>query len=250
MEIKGIAALVTGGASGLGHATALALAEAGARVTVGDLPAALAAAEPPAEVERVATDVTDAAQVTAAVAAAAARGPLRVVVNCAGIGLPRRILPKGRAVDVEAMTREIAVNLLGTIHVVTAAAPAIAAQDVLGEERGVIVNTASAAAFDGQLGQLGYAASKGGVVAATLPAARELASHRIRVVTIAPGLFDTPLLGTLSDEVRAALAAQVPHPARLGRPPEFALTVLQAIGNPLLNGEVIRLDGALRMGPG
>ncbi len=249
MRLEGVGALVTGAASGLGRASALALAEAGAEVVAADLPRALEKADLPATIGRVATDVTDFEAVKAAAATATERAPLRIAVSCAGVGLPGRMLPRGREANLEAMHREVQVNLLGTMHLLLAAGRTISEQEPVGEERGLIVTTASAAAFEGQIGQLGYSASKGGVAAITLPAARELAGHAIRVVSIAPGLFDTPMLGTLPDEVRQDLAASVPHPARLGRPEEFAEVVVDVAEAPLLNGVVIRLDGALRMAP-
>ena len=250
MELQGIGALVTGAASGLGRASAQALAQAGATVVASDLAAALEAAELPPEIRRVAADVTDPGAVRAAAEAAAEVAPLRVAVSCAGVGLPGRLLPRGREPKLEAMHREVQVNLLGTMHLLLAAARVMSEQELAGEERGLIVMTASAAAFEGQIGQLGYSASKGGVAAMTLPAARELAAHQIRVVSIAPGIFETPMLGSLPEQARRSLAAQVPHPSRLGRPQEFGEAVLSVARMPLLNGTVLRLDGALRMGPG
>jgi len=219
-------------------------------VTAAYLRAALAAADLPRSVARVAADVTDFEALAAACEAAAAQAPLRVAVACAGVGLPRRMLPRERAPDLEAMHREVRVNLLGTMHLLLAAGRTISEQELVGEERGAIVTTASAAAFEGQIGQLGYSASKGGVAAITLPAARELAVHAIRVVSIAPGLFDTPMLASLPDEVRRSLAESVPHPSRLGQPEEYAAAVLGVVRTPMLNGAVIRLDGSLRMSAG
>jgi NAD(P)-dependent dehydrogenase (short-subunit alcohol dehydrogenase family) len=246
MQIDGARALVCGGASGLGAATARRLADSGARVTIADVDAergeALAAELGAAFV---ATDVTDPAQVEAAVAAA---GPeLRIAVTCAGVGHAEKTAGKRGPHGVEPFHRVVAVNLLGSFHLLRAAAAAMLDND--GDEAGVIVMTASIAAFDGQIGQIAYAASKGGVVGMTLPAARDLASARIRVCTIAPGLFDTPLLAGLPEEARAALGQQVPHPARLGRPDEYAALATHIVENPMLNGEVVRLDGGLRMPP-
>lgn len=253
MRIDGVAALVTGGASGLGLATTRRLAAAGAHVTVLDLPSADASGLP-ANARWFPADVTDEAQVAAAVTAADAERPLRIVVNCAGIAPAIRTVGKTGPHPGDVFERTIRINLIGTFTVIRLAAAAMAAgEPVTAEdgtaERGVIVNTASVAAYDGQIGQAAYAASKGGVVGMTLPIARDLAPMLIRVMTIAPGLFETPLLATLSDEARASLGAQVPHPARLGRPDEYARLVEHIIGNPMLNGEVIRLDGAIRMAP-
>ena len=252
MDAKGTAALVAGGASGLGEATARALAEAGAGVVIADLNAekgeALAAEIGAAFVP---ADVTDETAVEAAVAKAAeADGGLRISVCCAGIGWAERIAHKGGPHNLEFFTNVIKVNLIGTFNVLRMAAAAMNQNDPDGGgERGVCVNTASAAAFDGQIGQSAYSASKGGIVGMTLPAARDVASRGIRVVTIAPGLFDTPLLGLLPQEARDELGAGVPFPSRLGRPEEFAQLVGQIVANPMLNGETIRLDGALRMPP-
>jgi NAD(P)-dependent dehydrogenase (short-subunit alcohol dehydrogenase family) len=248
MRIEGVSALVTGGASGLGAATARRLRAAGADVTIADLDEGAGAALA-AEIGArfVPCDVTDAAQVEAAVAAA---GPLRISISCAGIGWAEKVAGKRGAHAPEAFERVVAVNLIGTFNVLRLAAAAMLANEPdEGGERGVIVNTASIAAYDGQIGQIAYAASKGGVVAMTLPAARDLASAAVRVCTIAPGLFDTPLLAGLPEEARAALGAQVPHPARLGVPDEFGALALHIVENPMLNGEVVRLDGALRMPP-
>ncbi|MGW5050830.1 SDR family NAD(P)-dependent oxidoreductase [Actinokineospora sp. NPDC004072] len=251
MQIDGIAALVTGGASGLGAATAEALARGGAAVHALDLPSAVAAAPEVPGVTYVEADVTDAEQVEAAVArAAGGDAPLRVVVNCAGIGPSARILSKKGPHDLALFRKVVEINLVGTFNVVTLAAAAIARTEPLEHDaRGVIINTASIAAYDGQIGQAAYAASKGGVVGLTLPAARDLASSGIRVVTIAPGIIDTPMLATVSEEFRAALAAGVPFPKRLGLPAEYAKLALSIIDQDYLNGEVVRLDGALRMAP-
>jgi NAD(P)-dependent dehydrogenase (short-subunit alcohol dehydrogenase family) len=250
MEIDGCAALVTGGASGLGRATAQRLAEAGARVVVLDLPGE-GADRAAKEIDAVfaAGDVTDEAQVRDAVARAAEEAPLRVVVNCAGIGTPGRVIGKRGVLPLEDFTRVITVNLIGTFNVLRLAAERMVATDPIGEERGVIVNTASAAAFDGQIGQAAYSASKGGVVGLTLPVARDLADKLIRVVTIAPGLFRTPMLAGLPQDAQDSLGRQVPHPSRLGEPSEYAMLVEHIVRNPMLNGEVIRLDGAIRMAP-
>ncbi|GGS18632.1 MULTISPECIES: SDR family NAD(P)-dependent oxidoreductase [Actinokineospora] len=251
MQIDGIAALVTGGASGLGAATAQALAKQGASVFALDLPSAVDSAPEVAGVTYVGADVTDPEQVEAAVAQAAGSGaPLRVVVNCAGIGPSARILSKKGPHDLGLFRKVVEINLIGTFNVVTLAAAAMAATEPLEHDaRGVIINTASIAAYDGQIGQAAYAASKGGVVGLTLPAARDLSSSGIRVVTIAPGIIDTPMLATVSEEFRAALAAGVPFPKRLGLPAEYARLALSIIDQDYLNGEVIRLDGALRMAP-
>ena len=254
MEISGRTALVTGGASGLGRATTSALVNAGARVVVLDLPSAEASADLEsfgAAVDFVPGDVTSASDAQRAVERASETGAFTILVNCAGIATPGRVLGKdGVPHSLEAFRRVVEVNLIGTFNVVRCAVPALTrgapAED---EDHAVIINTASIAAFEGQIGQAAYAASKGGIVAMTLPLARELARHRIRVVTIAPGLFRTPLLASLPEEAMRALGAQVPHPARLGDPAEFALLATQILNNPMLNGEVIRLDGAVRMGP-
>ena len=248
MEIEGAVALVSGGASGLGRATALALRARGAEVLVADLPAARERAEQ-AGLEFVPADVRDSEAVAAAVAAAADRGPLRIAVNCAGVGPPARVLRKGEPADLAGFEQTIAINLIGTFNVIRLAAAAMARTEPTGGGRGVIINTASIAAFDGQIGQAAYAASKGGIVGMTLPIARDLAQHLIRVVTIAPGIFDTPLLGSLPAPAREALGAAVPHPARLGDPDEYGALVVAITENEMLNGEVIRLDGALRMAP-
>lgn len=247
MNLEGIAALVAGGASGLGRATATELAAGGARVVVLDLsePTDLEAHDRAPSFVR--GDVRDERDVATAVAAAAAEGPLRVAVNCAGIGSPQRILRGGEPQPLADFRATVEVNLLGTFNVMRLSAAAIAATEPDRGERGVLVNTSSIAAFDGQLGQAAYAASKAGVAGLTLPAARELADHLIRVVAIAPGLFDTPLFGELPTSVRSRLADSVPHPRRLGDPREFAALVRHAIENPMLNGEVIRLDGGIRM---
>ncbi|KRE61029.1 SDR family NAD(P)-dependent oxidoreductase [Nostocoides sp. Soil756] len=252
MQTTDISAIVTGGASGLGAATAAALTAAGARVVALDLPDACAAAPEVAGVEYVGTDVTSEADVRAAVAVAAndpAR-PLRVVVNCAGIGPSARILGRKGTHSIDLYTKVVQVNLVGTFVVMAVAAEAIAATEPDADgQRGVVVNTASIAAYDGQVGQAAYSSSKGGIVGLTLPAARDLAQYGIRVMTIAPGIVETPMLATVSDEFRAGLAAGVPFPQRLARPDEYAQLALAIIDHDYLNGEVIRMDGSLRMAP-
>lgn len=250
MQLTGSVALVTGGASGLGFATASVLAAAGAAVVIADLPGSPGAASAEAlRAEFVPTDVTDEDSVRAAIAQAGSMGPLRVAVSCAGIGTPGRVLGRNGPLDLGAFARVVQVNLVGTFNVIRLAAEAIAQTEPVDGERGVIINTASVAAFDGQVGQAAYAASKGGVVGMTLPIARDLADKLIRVMTIAPGLFDTPMLQGLPEPARASLGAQVPMPSRLGHPSEFAALARHIIENPMLNGEVIRLDGAIRMAP-
>jgi len=250
MDLPGQAAIVTGGGSGLGAATAAALAAAGARVTVLDLDRAAAEAVAARIGGLAATcDVADAAAATAAVALAAqAHGPARLLVSCAGIGPAARIVGRNGAMPLERFEQVIRVNLIGTFNMLRLVAAGMTALDPLEDgERGVIVNTASIAAYEGQVGQAAYAASKAGIIGLTLPAARELARSGVRVVTIAPGLIETPMFGALPDEVRNGLAASVPFPPRLGRPEEYAALVLHIAANPFLNGETIRLDGALRM---
>jgi NAD(P)-dependent dehydrogenase (short-subunit alcohol dehydrogenase family) len=252
MRIADSVAIVTGGASGLGGATARALAERGARVFALDLPGAVekAAADAVPGISYLAADVTDPDQVRAAVDTAAEDGPLRIVVNCAGIGTAGRILSKKGVHDLDAYRKVIEINLIGTFNVLRLGADAISKTDpVDGEQRGVIINTASIAAFDGQIGQAAYASSKGGVIGLTLPAARDLAQFGIRVMTIAPGIVDTPMLAGVSDEFRAGLAAGVPFPKRLAQPAEYAQLAVMIVEHDYLNGEVIRMDGALRMAP-
>jgi NAD(P)-dependent dehydrogenase (short-subunit alcohol dehydrogenase family) len=252
MKLSGTVALVTGGASGLGAATVRRLAAAGAKVVIVDRDDARGS-ELAKELGQTyaKADVTDAGQVEAAVSQAAALGPLRVAVSCAGVGWASRTLDKtGKPHDLDLFKTVIGINLVGTFNVLRLAAAAIARTDVLDHgARGVIVNTASVAAFDGQIGQIAYASSKAGVAGMTLPAARDLAPVGIRVVTIAPGIFDTPMLGTLPEEKRAALAADVVFPKRLGSPDEYGALVVAIAENDYLNGETIRLDGALRMPP-
>jgi NAD(P)-dependent dehydrogenase (short-subunit alcohol dehydrogenase family) len=252
MQVEGSAAIVFGGASGLGEATARRLAAGGAKVLVADLDEERGAAVA-GEIgcRSVVADVTDPTSVERAVTAAAASdGGLRISVNCAGIATPGKLVGREGPSPLESFDKVIAVNLLGTINVLRLAAAAMIGNDPDGgAERGLCVNTASVAAYEGQIGQIAYAASKGGVVSVTLPAARELARSGIRVVSIAPGLFETPLLAGLPEAARESLAASVPFPSRLGRPAEYAQLVEQIVTNPMLNGETIRLDGAIRMAP-
>jgi NAD(P)-dependent dehydrogenase (short-subunit alcohol dehydrogenase family) len=252
MDVAGTSALVTGGASGLGLATVRKLREKGASVAILDLPSSQAdaiAKELGDQVVFSPGDVTSPDDVAAAVEAASALGPLRVAVNCAGIGNAARTVGKNGPFPLDAFTKVVMVNLIGTFNVIRLAAERISQADEVNGERGVIVNTASVAAFEGQVGQAAYSASKGGIVGMTLPIARDLASLKIRVVTIAPGLFNTPLFSTLSDDAIKSLGAQVPHPSRLGDPAEYASLAAYIVENPMLNGETIRLDGAIRMTP-
>jgi NAD(P)-dependent dehydrogenase (short-subunit alcohol dehydrogenase family) len=252
MHIDGQAAIVTGGGSGLGAATARALAAAGAKVAVFDINDK-AAAEVAAGIKGIAVtcDVADAASGVAAVKQAAdAHGPARVLVNCAGIGPAKRIVGKDGPMPLEDYERVIRVNLIGTFNMMRLVAAGMQALAPTAEgERGVIVSTASVAAFEGQIGQSAYSSSKGGVAALTLPAAREFSQFGIRVLAIAPGIFGTPMLRALPQEAQDSLGASVPFPKRLGEPPEFAALVLHIVANGYLNGETIRLDGALRMAP-
>jgi NAD(P)-dependent dehydrogenase (short-subunit alcohol dehydrogenase family) len=278
MDVLGTVALITGGASGLGAATAKRLFDAGASVVLIDLPSSAGAAYAAelnaaalnaagngsgdgsgsagsgARAAFVPADVTSEAEVQAAVDTAVALGPLRIVVNCAGVATPGKVLGRDGVLPLDTFNRVIQVNLIGTFNVLRLAAAAMVATEPVstglgGPERGVIINTASVAAFDGQIGQPAYAASKGAVAAMTLPLARELARSLVRVVTIAPGIFETPMMATLSDEAQASLGQQVPHPSRLGRPAEYANLVAHIVENAMINGETIRLDGAIRMGP-
>ena len=252
MQIQDTVAVVTGGASGLGLATTEALVAAGGKVVIIDLPGS------PGEdvatrlgdaVRFVPADVRDEDAVNGALDTAAELGDLRIAVNCAGIGDAVKTVGRDGAYPLDKFQRVIEINLIGTFNVIRLAAQRMMAIDPIGEERGVIINTASVAAFDGQIGQAAYSASKGGVVGMTLPIARDLASSLIRVVTIAPGLFETPLLMGLPEEARISLGKQVPHPSRLGQPVEYGQLAQQIVENPMLNGETIRLDGAIRMAP-
>ena len=252
MNVKGQAAIVTGGASGLGGATASALAAAGAKVAIFDLQDELGE-QKAKEIGGlfVKTNVADAASVEASVKTAVEKlGAPRVVVNCAGIGRSGRTVSKSGPHDLAMFSQVIQVNLIGTFNVIRVAAFAMSQAEPLdGGERGVIINTASVAAFDGQIGQAAYSASKGGVVGMTLPIARDLASLGVRVCTIAPGLFLTPMMMSLPAEAQKSLGAQVPFPSRLGDPKEYAQLAMSIVENPMLNGETIRLDGAIRMAP-
>ena len=250
MDISGIAAVVTGGGSGLGAATARALAAKGAKVTVLDV--SLESAKTLARETgglALACDVTQDAAADALDEAARAHGPARVLVNCAGIAPSGRTVGKEGPLALAAYAKVVNVNLIGTFNMLRLAAERMAKLDPVSEERGVIINTASIAAFEGQIGQVAYASSKGGVVGMTLPAARDLASLKIRVNSIAPGIFMTPMLMTVSEDYRRSLAAQVPFPSRLGDPAEFASLAVHIVENRMINGATIRLDGALRMGP-
>ncbi|GAA4535974.1 MULTISPECIES: SDR family NAD(P)-dependent oxidoreductase [Nonomuraea] len=251
MKVEGSVALVTGGASGLGLATATRLARGGAKVVIADLPGSPG--------EQVAADlgcrfapadVTDPEQVTSALDAAAGLGPLRALVHCAGRGGTVRVVDReGAPGSLEDYTRIVTTNLIGSYNVIRLAAARMSATEPVDGERGVCVLTASVAAYEGQIGQVAYASSKAGVVGMTLVAARDLSRRLIRVCSIAPGVFDTPMLGRLPEEVRASLGAAVPHPSRLGDPADYAALAEHIIANPMLNGETIRLDGAIRMAP-
>lgn len=252
MKVDSVAAIVTGGASGLGAATARALAAEGAKVALLDLneEAAAAVARDIGAIA-IGCDVSSAESAEAAVArAAAAHGPARILINCAGIAPAARIVGRSGPASLEGYAKVIGVNLIGTFNMMRLVAAGAQGLDPLADgERGVIVSTASVAAYEGQIGQAAYASSKAGVVGLTLPAAREFASAGIRVCAIAPGIFETPMLRGLPQEVQDALGAAVPFPSRLGRPEEYAALAMAIISNPMLNGEVIRLDGALRMQP-
>ena len=252
MDVRGQAAIVTGGASGLGAATARALAAAGAKVAIFDVNEK-AAAEVAAEIKGVAVvcDVGDAVSAEAAVAeAAAAHGAARVLINCAGIGPAKRIVGRDGPQPLADFERVIRINLIGTFNMIRLVGAAMQPLEPLaGGDCGVIISTASVAAFEGQIGQAAYASSKGGVAALTLPAAREFAQFGVRVMAIAPGIFGTPMLKALPQEAQDSLGASVPYPKRLGEPNEYASLVLHIIANGYLNGEVIRIDGALRMAP-
>ncbi|MGO3179273.1 MAG: 3-hydroxyacyl-CoA dehydrogenase [Brevibacterium linens] len=252
MDLTNTVALVTGGASGLGRATTERLLAAGAQVVMVDLNAEVGqqvAAELGESAHFVTADVTNEEQVQAAVDTATGLGALRVVVNCAGVATPGKLVSRKGPLPLEAFQKVLNINIVGTVNVCRLAAAAMQDQEADGEERGVIINTASVAAFDGQIGQIAYSASKGAVAAVTLPMARELAASLIRVVTIAPGIFETPMMAGLPAEAQESLGKSVPHPARLGRPAEYAQLVESIVANPMLNGETIRLDGAIRMAP-
>ncbi|HVX47422.1 MAG TPA: SDR family NAD(P)-dependent oxidoreductase [Mycobacteriales bacterium] len=250
MRAEGLVAVVTGGASGLGRATATRLRAAGASVVLLDLPGSPGAEAADAlGATFVPTDVRDEAQVGAALDAAQELGEVRIVVNCAGVATPGRLLGKHGPLALADFQRVIDINLVGTFNVMRLAAERISGYDLVGEERGVLICTASVAAYEGQIGQAAYAASKGGVLALTITAARDLAGRQIRVVSIAPGIFDTPMMAGLPQEAQDSLAQQVPHPSRLGRPEEYAALAHHIVENPMLNGETIRLDGAIRMAP-
>lgn len=252
MDINGMAAVVTGGASGLGKATAHMLAEQGSKVAIFDLneEAGRATAEALGGIF-VAANIADDASITAALdVAEKAHGVARILVNCAGIAPAVKTVGRENAPHpLDIFVRTVTVNLIGSFNVIAKFSARLAAADEIDGERGVIVNTASVAAYDGQIGQAAYSASKGGVVGMTLPIARDLAQHKIRVMTIAPGIFLTPMLESFPQTVQDALGAQVPHPSRLGKPTEYAQLVESILRNPMLNGEVIRLDGAIRMAP-
>jgi NAD(P)-dependent dehydrogenase (short-subunit alcohol dehydrogenase family) len=256
VDPQGAVAIVTGGASGLGAATATRLAGQGATVVILDLPSSQGeqtAAGLPGNADHTfhPADVQDPQAVQHAVAQAASKGPLRILVNCAGIGTPGKVVGRDQTpMPLEQFARVVGVNLIGTFNVIRLTAAAMVANAPTAQgKRGVIVNTASIAAFDGQIGQASYSASKGGIVGMTLPLARDLAQSGIRVCTIAPGIFDTPLMNSAPQNVKDVLAAGVPNPSRFGKPDEYAALALHIVENEYLNGEVIRLDGALRMPP-
>ncbi len=251
MDINGKVAIVTGGASGLGEASARALAAAGAKVAIADMNEArgkLVAGEIGGKAWVVDVSSAEAGEKFFA-AVESEMGAPRVLVNCAGIGVAKRMTGRDGAMPLAEFTQVINVNLIGSFNMMRLAAASMSKQEPLGEERGVIISTASVAAFEGQIGQTAYSASKGGIVALTIPAAREMAQFGVRVLAIAPGLFHTPLLAALPQEAQDSLASAIPNPRRLGKPQEFAALVMHMVGNAYLNGEVVRLDGALRMAP-
>ncbi|MBE0620878.1 MAG: 3-hydroxyacyl-CoA dehydrogenase [Burkholderiales bacterium] len=249
MQIKDSVAVVTGGASGLGLATTKRLLDAGGSVVVIDLKGEDVVAELGPRAKFVATDVTDEAGVAAALDAAEEMGPVRINVNCAGIGNAIKTLSKDGAFPLAGFRKVVEVNLIGTFNVIRLSAERIAKTEAVDGEKGVIINTASVAAYDGQIGQAAYSASKGGIVGMTLPIARDLSRSGIRVMTIAPGIFETPMLLGMPKETQDALGKMVPFPPRLGRPAEYAALAVHIVQNEMLNGEVIRLDGAIRMAP-
>ncbi|BBZ78576.1 3-hydroxyacyl-CoA dehydrogenase [Mycolicibacterium anyangense] len=252
MDLAGAVALVTGGASGLGRATAQTIRDKGAEVVILDLPGAhgeQAAKDLGHGATFIGVDVTSEQQVSKAIELAAGQGPIRLLVNCAGVATPGKVLGRGGVLAQTDFDRVVRINLSGTFNVIRLAAQRMAQTEPVDGERGVIVNTSSVAAFDGQIGQPAYSASKGAVAAMTLPLAREFARHLIRVVSIAPGAFETPMMAGLPPDAQTSLGRQVPHPSRLGRPSEYAALVAHIVDNPMLNGEVIRLDGAIRMQP-
>jgi NAD(P)-dependent dehydrogenase (short-subunit alcohol dehydrogenase family) len=256
MDLTAASAVVTGGASGLGYATAKALIGAGAQVVVVDLPDAEGSASRADAVAALGDaahfhpgDVTDPETSAEAVAAATAKAPLRAAVSCAGVATPGKLLGRRGPLPAEQFMKVMAINAGGTVNLMTAAAAAMQDNEPVGGDRGVLLNTASVAAFDGQIGQIAYSASKGAIASLTLPAARELARHAVRVVTIAPGLFETPMMSGLPEAARESLRAKALHPPRLGQPGDYAQLVMQIIANPMLNGETIRLDGAVRLEP-
>lgn len=251
MDIRGTSAIVTGAASGLGAATAAQLIERGAKVVGIDLPGGIEKAPQVEGLTYVAADVTNEEQVRAAVATAAEIAPLRTVVNCAGIGPSARVVGRNGVHDLALFDRVVRINLVGTFTVLALAAEVMTAQEPVDEagQRGVVINTASVAAFEGQIGQAAYAASKGGVHSLTIAAARDLSSKGVRVMTIAPGIVDTPMLGSVGEDYRSALAESVPFPHRLAQPAEFAQLAGMIVEHDYLNGETIRMDGALRMAP-
>lgn len=253
MQAQGAVAVVTGGASGLGRASAERLVAAGARVMVADLGSSngqAAVRDLGSAASFVPADVTDPAQMEAVFEAAEGLGPVRILVHCAGRGGALRILDKdGQPGSLQHYEDIVRVNLIGSFNALRLASASMAKTELVGEERGVAILTASIAAYEGQIGQIPYASSKAGIVGMTLVAARDLARRGIRVCTIAPGVFDTPILDKIPPEVKEALGESVPHPPRLGKPAEFAELALHIVSNPMLNGETIRLDGALRMGP-